>query len=83
MKWSKKKLQRFSCSYSKTARKKGYKAEIIYNDVYKHFYFMLEKEDYVFNSLWENMNYKTESECMTGCEKYIDLLVNGEKKNDK
>ena len=75
MKFGNKITERWSLSYKRTGRKKGYKAEVTYNSFYNRFYFMLEKEDYIFNSLWKNMEYVTEQECIDTCEKYIDDLV--------
>lgn len=78
MKWSIRKYERLSSSYERVARKKGYKAQCVYNDFSKCFYFMLEKGDsFVFNSLWRGLKYVTEEECMNGCELYIDMAAKG------
>ena len=82
MKFGKKITERCSSSYRRTGRKKGYKAEVIYNSVYNRFYFVLEKESYTFNSLWKNMKYVAEQECIDACEKYIDDLVKGGGKHE-
>lgn len=72
MKWSKKKTKMYSLSYSKTGRKKGYKASVIYNDYYEIFYFSTEKDGKSYNSCWDKLEFKTEEECMVACEKWID-----------
>lgn len=82
MKFGKKNNGILGLSYRRTGRKKGYKAEVIYNSVYNRFYFILKKDSYTFNSLWENMEYTTGQECMDACEKYIDDLVKGGEKHE-
>lgn len=59
-------------SYRIKARKKGYKAEVVYSGMYNVFYFVVEKDDRTFNSCQKDMKYKTEEECKAACEKWID-----------
>ena len=47
MKWGNK--QYSSLNYIRKAKKKGYKAQLKYNSMYEHFYFLIEKENYTFN----------------------------------
>lgn len=75
MKLSKPVTERFTSSYTRTGRKRGYKVEIIFNSLYDHFYFMLHKDEYVFNSLWKNSCFETEEECAKGAEKFVDELA--------
>lgn len=74
MKLSNIKYDKYSRSYSRTGRKKGYKVEIAYSDAHKYYYFLIEKKDtdYIFNSLWHYDGFKTEEECIAICEEYID-----------
>lgn len=71
MKLGGKRQERWSKDWEKHGRKNGYLAIICYNNFYNIFYFMLHKGDYVFNSMWKDMKYSTEQECLEECEKYI------------
>jgi hypothetical protein len=77
MKWSKPKRDRYSQSYRINARKNGYKAEVVYNDYYEVFYYLTEKDNVSYNSMWDRLSYKTEEECRIACEKWIDEKVKG------
>lgn len=79
MKLGNKKSERWSQDWRKVGRKKGYVAEICYNSHYGTFFFILTKDGNVFNSLWKEMKYASEEECLAACEKYIDELSKGEK----
>ena len=72
MKWSNKKTEPFSSSYSRTARKNGWKTVSYYNEYGNNYYFICEKGDEAFNSLWENLSYQKEEDCLKACEKWID-----------
>ena len=60
--------------YERTGRKKGYKVTISYSDFRDYFYFTIEKGDEFHNSIWADLTFDTEEECITACEKYIDSL---------
>ena len=73
MKWSKPKMLSLSVkSYTITARRNGFKAKVTYNGYYDRYYFITEKEGKIYNSAWDNLNFKTEKECIDACEKWID-----------
>lgn len=72
MKWSKPIREKYTTSYSITARKKGYKAEVAYNSCYDIYYFLTNKDDEAYNSCWDKLEFKTEEECRIACEKWID-----------
>ena len=73
MKWSEPKKEPFTNgSYRITARKNGYKAVVSYVGYEDYFYFLVEKSDRAFNSLWEKKAYRTEDVCKNACEKWID-----------
>ena len=42
-----------------------------------YWYFLINKEDinYSYNSLWDNLYYKTQEECVDAVEKKIDSLI--------
>lgn len=63
-----------SLSYTRTGRKNGYRAAVCYNSLSELFYFCLENKtaEVVYNSAWDKGYFKTESECLEACEKYID-----------
>lgn len=73
MKWNKKKHEGFSASYSVTGRKNNYKLKVVYNDLNRMYYFLAEKDDTTFNSLWEHPFYNNEEECKIACEKWVDF----------
>ena len=79
MKLGAKHYARYSLSYVRNGRKKNYQCEIEYNDYSEKFYFLICKEDYLFNSYCENMVYGTEEECLAACEAKVDELVKGER----
>lgn len=74
MKFSDRKSERYSFSYRRVGRKKGYKAEVTYNHLSNNFYFMLYKGDYIFNSLWKIAPFGDEDSCVKACEEYIDSI---------
>lgn len=43
---------------------------------YWYYIFNKKDEDCRFNSLWENMRYSTQDECVAACEAIIDELIN-------
>lgn len=77
MKWGKSKQERFSESYTTSARKNGYKACVYFNPLSDFFYFMCEKGNKVYNSLWDKKAYKTEKSAKIACEKWIDKHKDG------
>lgn len=42
-----------------------------------YWYFLIDKKDvnYAYNSLWDNLHYETQEECVVAVEKKIDELV--------
>ena len=74
MKWSNPKKEKFSRDYCITARKNGYKAVVSYAEYGDYFYFLVDKGDGAFNSLWEKKAYRTEESCKIACENWIDKI---------
>ena len=72
MKWSRKIYEPYSLSYRIKARKNGFKASVVYNDHYKTYYFLTEKNSIMFNSCWDRKEYWTEEDCKLACEQWID-----------
>lgn len=77
MKWSKKKAYTPKKeTYYRTAKKKHYKA--ICNDFYvgddEYFYYVINGQDYEYNSFTHGDVYKMEDECMAAAEKHIDKM---------
>ena len=64
--------QPYTSSYRRNGRKKGYKAQIIYNSIYRIYYFRCDKDGKTYNSCWDKLEFATEEECMIACEKWID-----------
>lgn len=58
-----------------------YSASSIKKEV-PYWYYTLNKEDedYRYNSLWENMRYSTQEECVAACESKIDEYIKQQKK---
>lgn len=82
MKWGKPKREKFSEAYTISARKNGYKAYVCFNPpnalcISDFFYFMCEKGNEAYNSLWDKKAYKTEEAAKVACEKWIDEQVGG------
>ena len=71
MKWGKPIEEKYTTSYRITAKKKGYKAEVIYNSYYGIYYFHVEKDGKAYNSCWDRLEFKTENECRIACEEWI------------
>lgn len=72
MKWSNRKKELFSRDYCISARKGGYKATVVYSWRDNYYYYLVEKGDRVFNSLWDKKAYSTEDACKKACEEWID-----------
>ena len=72
MKWSSARYDSFSTNYRKTARGEGYIATVVYNGTHNYFYFMVQMNEYSYNSLWNNKKYATEEECCNECEKFCE-----------
>ncbi len=47
---------------------------------YWYYVFIKKDEDCRFNSLWENMRYSTQDECVAACEAKIDELIKRQKR---
>lgn len=80
MKWSIEK-NRYLTSEQYIGKKKGYKCKVIYNRVYKYWYYLIHKNDQTFsyNSVWDNINFQTQEECEISCENYVDEIIKKEK----
>ena len=72
MKWSMKRYERYHMDYTRTGRKKGYKATINYSEFHKYYFFTVNKDKTAYNSLWDNHSYDSEEACMNACEEWID-----------
>lgn len=40
-----------------------------------YWFYTIIKEQYAYNSLWDNLKFDTKEECVAECEKRIDLEV--------
>ena len=56
MKLSNIKYDKYSRSYSRTGRKKGYRVEIAYSDAHKYYYFLIEKNIYLCSKFTTSRN---------------------------
>ena len=63
-------------------KKKKYNVKISYDSSdftgnKDYWYFLINKEDidYSYNSLWDNLHYKTQEECVEAAENKVDELV--------
>ena len=72
VKWSKPTYDSWSTSYKRTAKRKNIYASVIYNDWNNHYYFMLNKGDNAFNSLWKYKPFQTEKACIAACESELE-----------
>ena len=73
---------RFDNGKTFVGKKKKYNVKISYvpsdfTGKKDYWYFLIDKEDinYSYNSLWDNLHYKTQEECVETVEKKIDELV--------
>ena len=69
------KTNRWDSHKTYVGRKKNYKVQIC-ETLNKNWYYILDKDDYGYNSLWDKLDYKTQEECVTAAEKKINELVN-------
>lgn len=69
MRWTRKN-ECYSRSYRLKGRKNGYKAEVVYSEIYQYYYFYVTKGEKRYNSLWDRKPYATEKECKEACEEY-------------
>lgn len=61
-------------------KKKNYKVTITYSPSdfagkKDYWWFMINKDDYTYNSLWDKLNYATQEECVNAAENKIDVLL--------
>lgn len=82
MKLSKaKRLDSFSSSWTKTGRMKGYVCTIYFNALNRKYFFVLNGDDYVLNSLWKQLEWDNEEDCLKAAEEHIKYLVRSEGSN--
>lgn len=63
-------------------RKKNYKVTIEYSPTdfigkKDYWYFLIDKDDYGYNSLWDKLHYETQEECVNAAETKIEELIKG------
>ena len=61
-------------------RKKKYKVRIYYSchpmrKENPHWYYTLSKDDYSYNSLWDDFRYESKEDCTSAAENKVDELV--------
>lgn len=63
-------------------QKKKYKVTVYFlttsfreEDPFWYYTLIKDQEDYRYNSLWENLKYSTQEECITACEDKINELT--------
>lgn len=71
MKFSKEQMERFSASYTRTARANGYKITLFYNEHSKNYFFCTEKNGKNYNSYWDKRAYRDEQSCIAAIEQWI------------
>lgn len=71
MKFSKEKHESFSTSYTRTARTKGYKIMLCYDEYRQSFYFEIAKGDNHYNSCWDKKDYRDEQTCIAAIEQWL------------
>ena len=59
-----------------SGRKKGYKISVI-KRIDGSWYYLIVKDDYTFNSLWDELKFKSKDECALSAEVKVDRLVKG------
>jgi len=48
-------------------------------DPFWYYILIKDQENYRYNSLWENLKYSNQEECITACEDKIESLANQHK----
>ena len=57
-------------------RRKNYKVIISYSESAKpYWYYLLDKDNYRYNSLWDNVKFENQEQCVKAAEDKIDELV--------
>jgi len=79
MKWSKEHKTLFENAWYKTARSKKRKLKICFTGTGDSFYYFLVNfpNGKTFNSLWEELRYDTEEDCLKGLLTFLEALENG------
>lgn len=79
------KTKRWDCNKTLTGKKKNYKVTVCHSAhplAGKSFwYFLLDKDDYRYNSLWDNLKYLSQDQCVEAVEDKINELTKGARSN--
>jgi predicted glycosyltransferase involved in capsule biosynthesis len=51
--------------------------EIFYDGWSELYHFITRKENVVYNSIWDNVTFKTEDECKNACMDYVKRIAKG------
>ena len=79
------KTKRWDCNKTLIGKKKNYKVTVCHSAhplAGKSFwYFLLDKDDYRYNSLWDNLKYLSQDQCVEAVEDKINELTKGVRSN--
>ena len=77
------KTKKWDCNKTLAGKKKNYKVTVCHS---AHplagnplWYFLLDKDDYRYNSLWDNLKYLSQDQCVEAVENKINELVKGDR----
>ena len=74
--------RRFDNSKFYKGKYKKFECHINYSSSYNSWYYCIDskdKRDIRYNSLWNDIKFKTQEECVNACQKYIDEINKGRK----
>lgn len=74
--------KRFDSSKFYKGKYKKFECSINYSSNNKRWYYCIssnDERDIRYNSLWNDIKFKTQEECVNACQKYIDEVNKGRK----
>ena len=74
--------RRFDSSKFYKGKYKKFECHINYSSNKNIWYYVIDSKDerdIRYNSLWDNIKFKTQEECIIDCQKYIDKVIKGGK----
>ena len=69
------KTKRWDFGKTLEGRKKNYKVTLYYVEHPSYWYFMLHKDKYAYNSLWNNLKFESQDQCSEAAEAKIDEIL--------
>lgn len=70
--------ERFSTSKFYRGKYKKFECHINYSSYLDSWYFHInsnDERDISYNSLWDEVDFKTQEDCIKGCQAYIDEVI--------